>query len=110
MILFPKDLVATRQASSLVKGEWTDAAPVQVPFVGDIQPMANRDAVALNVGRHDLGKIVVYSEIELHETNLGGPSKGDMVPYRGKQYEIIKNNTFDNDIISHFEYVAELRE
>ena len=110
MILFPKDFVATRIPCTLVDGEWIDGAPVSVPFVGDIQPMSNRDVVALNVGRHDLGKVRIFSETELKETSTGGsPARGDLVTFRGNNYEVIQENSHVNDIIGHFEYVGEYR-
>ena len=110
MILFPKNLVAQRTAYTLVNGEWTAGTATSVSFVGDIQPMTNREAVALNVGRHDLGKVNVFSETELLVTTQGGPAKGDIVTFSGKSYEVIKDNTHSNGIIDHYTYVAELRE
>lgn len=110
MILFPKDLVATRVPCTLVKGEWIDGTPIQVPFVGDIQPTSNRDVVALNVGRHDLGKVHVFSEDPLQETSQGGtPAKGDLVTFHGNTYEVIQENTHSNGIIDHHDYIAEYR-
>lgn len=110
MILFPKNLAAQRTVYALSDGEWTAGATSSVPFVGDIQPMANREATALNVGRHDLGKVNVFSESELLVTTQGGPAKGDIVFFSGKNYEVIKDNTHLNGIIDHYTYVAELRE
>ena len=110
MILFPKDLIATRIPCTLVDGEWIDGAPVEVPFTGDIQPVSNRDVVALNVGRHDLGKVRVFSEEPLQETSQGGsPARGDLVTFRGNRYEVIQENSHVNNVIEHFEYIAELR-
>lgn len=110
MILFPKDFVATRTAYALVDGEWTAGASESVPFVGDIQPMTNRESAALNIGQSDLGKITVFSETELVVKKMGGAAFGDRVSFAGNDYELIKDNTYSNGIIDHYAYVGELRQ
>jgi hypothetical protein len=110
MILFPKDLVALRTAYTLVDGEWTAGQTSSVPFTGEIQPMTNRDSAALNIGQSDLGKVTVFSDTELAVKSMGGQAFGDRVSFGGNSYELIKDDTYDNGIIDHYEYVGELRQ
>lgn len=111
MILFPTDFVAVRRTTTWVKGVATDATPTNVAFRGDMQPFSNRDEIALNVGRADVGKITVFSDRAL-QTSSQGPSgaiKGDLVTFEGKTYEIIQESAHRNWLIPHYEYYAELR-
>ena len=109
MILFPKDLVALRPVTAMVKGEVKTSAYQAIPFVGDIQPLSNRDAASLNVGRADLGKIRIFSDIQLQEEQTAGASNGDRVSFQGKVFEVIQESAHQNSLLDHYTYVAELR-
>lgn len=113
MILFPKSFVAQRSSVSNVNGQAVASTPTNVPFIGDIQPMSSRDILALQVGRHDIGKVKVFSNTALMVSaspNSPSPtSYGDKVTYQGNVYEVIQESNFTSGMLDHFEYVAELR-
>lgn len=108
-VLFPKNLTAKRKNEAYINGILQAGTLGTIPFVGSIQPMSNRDAVALNVGRHDLGKVLVFSDRQLQETKKGGPLSGDLVTYGGQDYELIQENTHSGTLLPHWTYIAELR-
>jgi hypothetical protein len=111
MILFPKNLVASRPVTTLVKGQPVDGTPASVPFVGDIQPASNRDLVALQIGRQGLGKVKVYSDRALQTGSSSDHTlKGDLVTWGSKQYELIQENYHNAGLNEHWLYYAELRE
>lgn len=108
-VLFPKNLTVKRKNKTFSNGITVDGVLDTVPFVGSVQPLSNRDAVALNVGRHDLGKVLVFSDRQLQETKKGGPLSGDLVTYGGQDYELIQENTHSGSLLPHWTYIAELR-
>jgi hypothetical protein len=112
MILFPQSFTATRKNQTWVNGIATDGTPTSVPFIGDMQPLSNKDAVALNIGRADIGKITVFSDRALQETRQGpsGSLCGDFVVFQGQNYEIIQESAHGNKLLPHWTYFAELRE
>jgi hypothetical protein len=108
-VLFPKNLVARRKNETYVGGIMQTGVLTNVPFVGSIQPLSNRDAVALNIGRHDLGKVLVFSDRQLQETKKGTTLTGDLIDYGGQDYELIQENTHSGTLLPHWTYTAELR-
>lgn len=108
-VLFPEDLVAKRKNEAYVGGIMQAGVLANIPFVGSIQPLSNRDAVALNVGRHGLGKVRVFSDRALQETKQGTTLAGDLITYGGQDYELIQENTHSGTLLPHWTYVAELR-
>ena len=109
-VLFPKTLTVSRPNDTFVNGIATDGTATTITFKGNVQPLSNRDMVALNIGRADLGKIAIYCDTILGEGRLGGPLKGDRIVFSGQTYEIIQENVHDNGILPHEMYIAELRE
>lgn len=111
MILFPKNLVATRPTTTWVDGQVVDSAPTSVPFIGDIQPASNKDLVALQIGRQGLGKIKVYSDRPLKTGSASDTTaKGDLVVWGSKNFELIQENYHNAGLNQHWLYIAELRE
>ena len=108
-IMFPKDLTAKRNNEAYVNGILQAGTLSTVPFVGSIQPLSNNDAVALNIGRSDLGKVRVFSDRQLQCTKKGGPLSGDLVTYEGRDYELIDGDSHTGTLLPHWAYIAELR-
>jgi hypothetical protein len=80
----------------------------------DCQSMSAKELESLNIGKDNLGKIKVFCDTELI---LAIPGKdgnnlqdGDRVVFLSNEYEIIQRLPFVNNIIPHFEYIAEYRE
>jgi hypothetical protein len=111
MIMFPKNLVATRPTATWTKGQPVAGTPTSVPFVGDIQPLSNKDLVALQIGRQGLGKIKVYSDRALRTgSSSDAIAKGDTVVWGSKNYELIQESYHNAGLNQHWLYIAELRE
>lgn len=109
MILFPKTLSVTRMNRHFVDGQMVDGTPTVITFKGEIQPLSNADTVALNVGRKDLGKCRVFSDIQLVEGKAGADLTGDLIAFDGGVYEMIQENKHANGLLPHYLYIAELR-
>lgn len=112
MILFPKNYTVERRSATdtWVKGQLVPGSVVSVPFVGDVQP-ANSDLVSLQIGRQGVGKMRIFSDRKLQVGSTSEPvAYGDILVVDGSRYELIQENPFQGGIISHYEYLAELRE
>ena len=112
MILFPKSYTVERRSATdqWVKGQLVPGTPVQVPFIGDVQP-ANSALVSLQIGRQGVGKVRVFSDRQLQVGSTSEPvAYGDIITVGGARYELIQENPFQGGIIPHYEYLAELRE
>jgi hypothetical protein len=108
--LFPKTYITQDHGEGgYIDGRWVDGAVTESTMVGSIQPLSGRELASLEIGRADLGKVKIYSSTELQVSNDGGDEKGTIVFYRNKKYEVIQEMAFDNNLISHFKYIAELR-
>ena len=110
MILFPKILNGIRRTTTLVEGQWTDTVETPFTFKGDAQPYKERDSALIPVGRHDVGKYMIFTDAPLQVSELDGPIKGDLILLDGRKYELMVEDNHDNNLISHYTYQAELRE
>jgi len=100
-----------------IRGIWTEIHPEQLTFEGSIQPLNLKDINSLNVGREDKGKIKIYSDIklpigsEIEDTKEDIEKKsGAIIQWQGSTWEIIAESAYQMGLISHYKYIAELRE
>lgn len=108
--LFPKTYITEDHgAGSYVNGKWIEGTITEGTMIGSVQSLSGKEFASLEIGRADLGKVKIYSNTELQVSNDGGDEKGTIVFYRNKRYEVIQEMAFDNDLINHFKYIAELR-
>lgn len=114
-ILFPKigtHVLKTYSAGSYVNGIWVEGTETVTTFTADIQPVSGEEAAALNIGSDNIGKIKIYTNNMLKiKTEGATPQSGDIVTWNGdgKDYEVVGVLNYDNNIINHRKYIAELR-
>ena len=81
--------------------------------VADCQAMSAKQLESLNIGRDNLGKINIFCDTELIVAIPGDDGNnlqnGDIIVFNNDDYEIIQRSNFVNNIISHYEYIGELR-
>lgn len=79
----------------------------------DCQSISAKELESLNTGQDNLGKIKVFCDTELivsiPGTDGNNLQSGDRIVFLTDEYEIIQRLPFVNNIISHYEYIAELR-
>lgn len=95
-------------------GLYIEGSPeANTSIIADIQSLTSKELESLNIGRDDLGKIKIFSDTELLVALAGEDGNylqnGDKVTFLNDDYEIIQRVPFVNNIIPHFEYIAELR-
>lgn len=106
--LFPRPILLERGSGSYVNGEWVRSTPTLTEtFLGSVQPASGKDIEALPQARLDKGHVNVYSSIRLKVSTEGQPESGDIVQWQAQRWEIISQGRYQNDLINHYEYVAQ---
>jgi hypothetical protein len=108
-VLFPKTISAIRLTFTRVKGK-----PVYTPaaftFIGNVQPTSGKQIENLPVAINNKGAVKVYSNDPLIVATEGGDTTGDIVIYNGKQWQVIYEMPYQNDLINHYKYIAQYYE
>lgn len=104
--LFPRTLVVRHRTGSLVKGVWTPGPVESGTFIGSVQPIRGKDLDLLPIGRRDIGSVKVYSNTPLAVSIEGGSQPGDIVVWQGRQWEVVASLPYQNEVISHYKYIA----
>ena len=107
-ILFPKTINYKQISGTYVNGVF-QKTEIESTFEGDVQPLSGKELISLNIGREDRGKIKIYANASLNIAIEGTNNSGDMIIFDNAEWEIIAKMTHDNDIISHWKYIAEYR-
>ena len=110
LTLFPKTVTYYSVTFTRTKGVPTIALGVALTFSGSTQPTTGKDLETLPQGREDRGTIKVYSDIQLNISAEGTSNPGDYVVHSNKKWEVIAELDYDNNLIPHYKYIAELRE
>lgn len=107
----------TYKLGKYINGIWTEGTEETETFNGSIQPLNYKDIRSLEVGRQDVGKIKIYSDIQLpvgSEIEEGDisveKSSGAIILWQSKWWEVIQEIAYQMNLISHYKYIAEYRE
>lgn len=117
MVYFTKTYVVKKYAEGqYVHGRWTKGTVENDTIDANIQPITGNELLSLSVGRKELGKIKIYTDAVLNiATETTGVTtddgiSGDIVTWDdGNDYEVVQLLDYNNNIISHKKYIAELR-
>lgn len=107
--LFPKPHTIKRKTGSWVSGRWVSNGETEILIYGSVQPMTGAQAKALPVGRENVGKIQIFCGTQLQIAIEGGDNPGDFIEWEGFKWELIWHQVYNNDILNHTYYVAEMR-
>ena len=109
--MFRKSLTITRNTVKLVKGVYTNLTPTTLVIIAGVQTLSTADIQALEqIGRQTKGSVKVYTNSELKIAEQGTDQKGDTFVWNGRKYEVVTKDIFDNNILPHKRYIAELRD
>lgn len=111
MILFPKTVTIKRESGgSRLNGKWVHGAESTLNIIADVQPLNGTDLIELgNIGRKQHGTIKIYTTEDLKITTEGVYDEPDRFVWNNLEYEIIWKAKFDNNLLNHNKYYAELR-
>lgn len=110
MPLFPMKYTLIRtSAGGYVNGDYVPGIEQSSLVDFDIQPIISDETQSLDEGRREIGRIKIYSDIDLITNEEGQNTIADRVVYEGKTYEVIKEDKRRVTILRHNKYTAELR-
>lgn len=110
-VLFPKTYPYKQYTgSNRIKGRITTVYnPILQSFTGNVQPMSQFEVESLDIGRHNLGKIKVYTDKVFTISKENEANTGDKVVYDNNDYEIIGLDNHTGNLLPHRKYIGELR-
>lgn len=107
-VLFPTTINIKSRTFTRVKGKST-VVEIAGTITGSVQPLNGRDFEALDTGRQDKGTMKVYCNEKLNVSIEGTTTPGDIVIYRGTEWEVVQELPYQNSIINHNKYIVEQR-
>ena len=86
-----KSYTATRKTAGTTDddGFYTPGSTTSVPFSGTIMRMSDKERENLPEGQRTTETIKIYTDTDLYVTNITAGTKGDIVTYKGNDYEIV---------------------
>jgi hypothetical protein len=105
---FRGPLTVTRETGDYDNGYWVGDAPVQVEIQASVQPANDKQRKNVPEG-YDVDSVLeLGTEDELFVAERGDNRKSDTVEYGGQQYDVIRLERWQNQIIPHRWYVIAL--
>lgn len=106
MIPFSSSYTLTRrQPGRYVRGNWQESETFQQVFIdASIQPVTYDELQLLPDGQRTIERIDIYTEFALIAADKKKSTLGDLVLFRGAQFEVIAVEEFDqpNTPLPHF--------
>lgn len=105
--------VRRRDPGSYVDGNWVPAGSyTDFDIVASIQPIKGRELELLPMGQRTTEAVTIYTKSGLRPTIEKQDVKGDLVSYKGRQYEVhkVEEWEFSWDGLAHFKAIALLVE
>lgn len=110
MSLFPKPFIIRRITKHLgPTGVWIKDQPETLTFYGSVQPLSGFDLSVLDTGSQDKGQVWIYTTAELFFRQEGSSQAADILEYHGQDWEVMPPKPYDNELLPHNQYRAELR-
>jgi hypothetical protein len=90
------------------KGSWVEGQAFDIPFMGTAQPASGRVVAQLPEGKRNSETITVFAPKEMAFTPVDPESQrsGDIIVWKGRQYEVWSVKEWDAGLIPHWELTA----
>lgn len=105
--------VRRRDPGSYVNGNWTPAGTyTEFQIIASIQPINGRELQMMPEGQRTREMVRIYTKSGLRPTIEQQNVKGDLVSYKGRQWEVqkVEEWEFSWDGLAHFKAIALLVE
>jgi hypothetical protein len=96
--------VVSRGTGTYVDGIYVEAVGATVTIQASVQPTSEREVLALPEGRREKKSFTLYSDASL--ISLGQAQNPDRVILFGEEYEVIKKEEWQNNVINHYKYIV----
>lgn len=105
---FRQTLTVTRATGAYSNGYWAENAPSTFEISASVQPANDRQRKNVPEG-YDVDSVLeLGTEDELNVATRGGTQKSDQVTIGGQQYDVVRLERWQNQIISHRWYLVAL--
>jgi hypothetical protein len=107
---FRKPITGKRFASpTWNKGRKTEGADSPIQFTASVQPLTNKELVALPEGQRERARFKLYTSFQLLTVVRGDSGHAaDQVQIESEWYEITQVGIWKNDVIPHYKAIASL--
>lgn len=89
-----------------VRGRVIPLDPIDSTFNGTVQPATGKDLESFEIGPEDKGFVKIYSDTQLNVSIQGSDNSGDIVIWQNKEWKVIKELEYQNNLLSHYKYMA----
>jgi hypothetical protein len=86
--------------------KWVSGTTTDIEVVMNIQPLTGKEVDALPEGRREKKNIKGYSDTQIFAIDESGGVSPDIITYNGEKYEVYESKLYDNNIISHYKFLA----
>jgi len=109
MTFFNNNYKYKRKSSGYIdaKGNYVEGSFFEYDFVGNIQIMSGKDMQLLPEGRRETESIKIFSGIRLNTVDVKNKTNPDIVIFNGEEYEVISSSPYQNNLINHYEMIAQ---
>lgn len=97
-----------KSASTNVDGRFTPGSQTDISFKASIQPLNGKELESLPEGRREKDTYNIYTDFQLRTVDEEGNTNPDQVDIFGQSFEIIKVDTWKNNVIPHYKAIASL--
>lgn len=103
---FRKDVTVKRPAAgSYVNGVWVEGAQSTLIIKASVQPATAEEMESLPEARRNLGVYKLYTDTQLQNL-LENANNPDIVVIGGHDYEIMRCEPWQNNIVNHYKALA----
>jgi len=93
----------SRSAGTYVNGRYTQVTSDNGTIQGSIQPLTPDEVEQLPEGRRDSQSFWIYTDTKLNTVTSENP---DLLLINSEEYEVNKENIWQNDVIPHYRYLV----
>lgn len=96
--------VISRGTGSYVDGTYVEAVGATITIQASVQPLTGKEVLSLPEGRREKDAFTLYTDTSL--VSLQDTQNPDRVVISGKEYEVVKKESWQNNVINHYKYLV----
>lgn len=94
--------ILRRATGTTVDGNWVEGATTQEYIQASLQPLKPEDMKTLDFGRRTMKVSFLFTDTKLDLSTTANPT---IVLVDNEQYEVNKEEAWQNGVISHYKYM-----
>ena len=89
-------------------GDYIESSKTPIQIQGSVQPTPANELKSLPEGRRNKESYTVFTKDQLFTVRESGNIKADRLTLFGRPFEIVSVSNWQNNVIPHFEAIAQL--